>query len=330
MTPIDVYGPLESGATYYAVLHRRGDGLAWKSTTSAWEALGTSAASTYAIALVPISVGSKYYRFTFPAAAAGPDEYAWTVFKRAGGAGSEDYTTDTDVWGGEWNSALAPYDGVLGASTTTTQVQLPAAFNDGSAVGASINVAGFPGKILTAMTSPGIYTVHSAYATAPPSGTKFSLGPLTTSASTSDSPGVTTLLARLTDTRAGKIDYLDAAITSRMAAGGSVTVSGNVTVGGYAAGQSPADLILVTPATKIATYTGGLVRVDLAQPVTRRNQTAVTDLLLGDCLQGAWAGAFAVEDNSTPGVLAIKQPDNAAWRTFAVTLDANGEPTVRT
>ena len=322
MIPNDLYGPLEANANYYAILHRRSDGLAWKAGSSVWEALGTSAASTYAIALTPLSAGSKYYRFAFPSGAVGPDEFRWTIYKRAGGAGAENYETDVDVLSDEWNAALAPYDGVLGSGTTINQVVLPAAFNDGSAVGASINVVGFPGRILTAMPSSGIYTVHTPYATSPASGTRFSLGPLTTSASTSDSPGVTTLLARLTTTRADNLDRLDATITSRMASGGSMTVSG------YATGMSPAEQVLATPGIKVATYTGGLVRVDLAQPVPRRNQTTVADPNYGDCLQGAWAGAFGVKDNSNPSVLAIKQPDNSAWRTFAVTLDANGEPTV--
>lgn len=47
---------------------------------------------------------------------------------------------------------------------------------------------------------------------------------------------------------------LDAAITSRLA-------SGNVTVGGYAAGQTPADSILVTPANKLATDASNRVTV---------------------------------------------------------------------
>jgi hypothetical protein len=55
--------------------------------------------------------------------------------------------------------------------------------------------------------------------------------------------------ATWTDTKAG---YLDAAITSRLA-------SGNVTVGGYAAGQTPADSVLVTPANKLATNASGYV-----------------------------------------------------------------------
>jgi hypothetical protein len=52
-----------------------------------------------------------------------------------------------------------------------------------------------------------------------------------------DTSGTTTLLARLTSTRAGLLDNLDATISSRMA-------SGNVTVGGYATGQDPAALVL--------------------------------------------------------------------------------------
>lgn len=61
-----------------------------------------------------------------------------------------------------------------------------------------------------------------------------------------------TLLARLTAIRAGLLDNLDAAVSSRQA-------SGNVTVGGYAAGQTPADSVLSTPANKLATDATGKV-----------------------------------------------------------------------
>lgn len=57
-----------------------------------------------------------------------------------------------------------------------------------------------------------------------------------------------------TTTRAGYLDRLDVNVSSRMP-------SGNVTVGGYASGQSPADLVLATPANKLATDTSGRVTV---------------------------------------------------------------------
>jgi hypothetical protein len=61
-----------------------------------------------------------------------------------------------------------------------------------------------------------------------------------------DTSGTTTLLARLTATRAGLLDNLDAAISTRSTfAGGAVaSVTAAVTVGGYSAGQDPATLVL--------------------------------------------------------------------------------------
>ncbi len=57
-----------------------------------------------------------------------------------------------------------------------------------------------------------------------------------------------------TPVRAAKLDNVDAAITSRQPAG-------NVTVGGYAAGQAPADGVLVAPGNKLATDVAGKVSV---------------------------------------------------------------------
>ncbi len=48
----------------------------------------------------------------------------------------------------------------------------------------------------------------------------------------------------------GDFNNLDAAVSSRLA-------SGNVTVGGYAAGQDPATLVLTAPANKLATNASG-------------------------------------------------------------------------
>ena len=94
-------------------------------------------------------------------------------------------------------------------------------------------------------------------------GRLFAVGSVTGTVTTSDSSGVTTLLGRLTSTRAGLLDNLDAAVSSRMAtfslpanfanlaitslgqvsASGSMTVAGNVTVGDYAAGKDPLSLL---------------------------------------------------------------------------------------
>jgi hypothetical protein len=56
------------------------------------------------------------------------------------------------------------------------------------------------------------------------------------------------------DATALGLSRLDTAVSSRLA-------SGNVTVGGYAAGQDPATLTLVTPANKLATDASGRVTV---------------------------------------------------------------------
>lgn len=318
--------PLKVGAAYYAVLQRDSDGYVRKATTGTWEARGTSAKNTYDIALTPNPDSSgAHHTFQFPSDAVGLDVYRWVVYERVGASGSEDYDVDVPVWSDEWNPALDPYQGVVGASTSATQVQLPAEFDDGSAVGQTIFILGFPGRVLAAMPSAGVYTFNSPLGSAPANGTRFSLGPMV--GGSSDSPGVTTLLSRLTDPRATKLDFLDAAVTSRMASGASVTVSGTVTVGAYASGQSPADLVLATPATKIKTVSGGYVEPNLAMAVPVTAQDGKTSLTLGDCLQGSWAAAYAAMDNTVATSLVVKQPGvNTAWRTFTVTV-TSGSPT---
>lgn len=72
------------------------------------------------------------------------------------------------------------------------------------------------------------------------------------------------------------VDRIDAAITSRLA-------SGNVTVGGYAAGQGPADLVLVTPANKLTTDASGNVTVaGLSTSAKAEVNTEVVDALNTD------------------------------------------------
>ena len=76
--------------------------------------------------------------------------------------------------------------------------------------------------------------------------------------------------AEYTSTRAAKIDNLDVAVSTR-------APSGNQTVGGYAAGQNPADHVLVTPAQKLVTDASG--RVDIG--AVNGDSTAAILLRLG-------------------------------------------------
>ncbi len=67
---------------------------------------------------------------------------------------------------------------------------------------------------------------------------------------------------------------LDAAVSSRQA-------TGNVTVGAYAAGQGPAEQVLVTPANKLATNASGEVNVAALS-------TSAVDSILNDTIEGSY------------------------------------------
>lgn len=83
-----------------------------------------------------------------------------------------------------------------------------------------------------------------------------------------------------TTARAAKLDNLDAAVTTRQP-------SGNVTVGSYAAGQGPADLVLATPANKIATDASGAVTAGTINDKTGYAlSTAGIDAILDDTVDG--------------------------------------------
>lgn len=97
---------------------------------------------------------------------------------------------------------------------------------------------------------------------------------------------------------------LDAAVTSRLA-------SGNVTVGGYAAGQAPADSVLATPANKLATDGTGRVTVGTNADKTGYTASTVSDKT-GYSLSAA--GVDAIWDEAQSG--------HTAAGTFGRYLDA--------
>lgn len=85
-----------------------------------------------------------------------------------------------------------------------------------------------------------------------------------------------------TATRAAKLDNLDTAITTRQP-------SGNVTVGSYAAGQGPADLVLSTPANKLATDASGRVTVGTNADKTGYSLSAAgVDAILDETVEGSY------------------------------------------
>lgn len=106
--------------------------------------------------------------------------------------------------------------------------------------------------------------------------------------------------ADYTATRAAKLDNLDAAITTRQP-------SGNVTVGGYAAGQSPADSVLATPENKLATDGSGAVTVG--------NNTDKAGYWLAD-------GAITAAKIATDAITADKIAAGAITSSEAPNLDA--------
>jgi hypothetical protein len=141
-----------------------------------------------------------------------------------------------------------------------------------------------------------------------------------------DTSGTTTLLARLTSTRAGNLDSLDAAISSRMASftlptnfsALAITAGGAVTAGtvsdktGYSLTQAfPANF------SSLSITAGGLVSLNLAQALGSSpwDQTPI-----GDAFKAAWSqgwGKWVIAG----GNLTLYAPDNTtpARSPFAVT-----------
>lgn len=101
-----------------------------------------------------------------------------------------------------------------------------------------------------------------------------------------------------------------------------------VTIGGYAAGQDPATLLLVTPANKLATASAGQVNVNLAQALAAPAATDGTQAhTLGEALTASRAqgfGKWAIVGTQ----LRLYAPDGTTiWRTFV--LDSATVPTSR-
>ena len=86
------------------------------------------------------------------------------------------------------------------------------------------------------------------------------------------------------DANSTKLANLDDTISSRQA-------SGDVTVGGYAAGQDPASLLLVTPANKLSTSAAGLVDITQAAADKVWDSAARTLTSFGTLISGIWTHA---------------------------------------
>ncbi|MDR3639067.1 MAG: hypothetical protein P4L84_35005 [Isosphaeraceae bacterium] len=94
----------------------------------------------------------------------------------------------------------------------------------------------------------------------------------------------------------------------------------------YATGLDPATLLLVNPANKLLTITGGYIQLDMTQAVPFRNQDGNGTPNVGDALQGAWSEAYAAEQETGTGYIKRMPNGTNPARTFVLTLDANSNP----
>lgn len=109
----------------------------------------------------------------------------------------------------------------------------------------------------------------------------------------------------------------------------SATVAGNVIVGGYAAGQDPATLLLVTPANKIATDATGRTLLQPSQPgVTIPTVTALTNPVVASSVT-ANVGVGSYAAGQDPATLVLVTPANKIASTVAggVIVATNGDKT---
>ena len=118
-------------------------------------------------------------------------------------------------------------------------------------------------------------------------------------------------------------ERLDAAVTSRQP-------SGNVTVGAYAAGQSPPDLLLVTPANKLNVDAANRAKVDVERWLAATPNALVSGRV--DASVGALAAAvitsaaLATDAIGAAGLAAdaVNEIRDAVWAAASRTLTAFG------
>jgi hypothetical protein len=107
-----------------------------------------------------------------------------------------------------------------GSATITLDAADPDAAGD--VTGRSITLEGGTGigqarRVVAYNTGTRVATVDASWATVPDGTTKYMLDDYAPAGGGADTPGTTTLLGRLTATRADNLDFLDASVLSRMA-----------------------------------------------------------------------------------------------------------------
>jgi len=109
-----------------------------------------------------------------------------------------------------------------------------------------------------------------------------------------DTAGTTTLLARLTSTRAGNLDYLDAAITSTASASGLSSVASNVST---ILGQTGTTGVVVAAGSKsgYSLASSGLDSVVIETGVNARQALSVVAAAGGGVLAGAGTGTITIK-----------------------------------
>ncbi len=172
------------------------------------------------------------------------------------------------------NDSPVVQSGTAQAGSTSTTIVLASGadstHNDiyaGQVVKLTANTGVGQARVITAYTaSTRTATVDRAWTVTPDGTTTYALlatdlPAVASGLILSDTAGTTTLLGRLTSTRAGNLDNLDAAVSTRVATSAlpanfsslAINGSGQITVGAYASGQDAASLVLNATASSFNT-----------------------------------------------------------------------------
>lgn len=142
-------------------------------------------------------------------------------------------------------------------------------------------------------------------------------------------PNSQTLVSRLTSGRASALDYLDVAISSRLA-GSAYTAPPSAATIGTAVWSDATGAVVKASTDKIPANpaaVGSAMQLDLSQVVSPVDVSGLTTMTVGQCFAAARAGTAGAESIVSTTYL-IKNPDGSTFRSF--TLDSATNPTSRT
>lgn len=310
--------PRSTGSVVYAQV-RSAMGTIWRTDTLVFEAYATASIANYAVTMTEQGTASGCYVGTFPTQIP-VGVYSLTAFIRAGGAPAE-----TDVLVG--NQSTFYWTGTVVSAADAYLPQAQAGAANGALIAGSnaattfiaftcTNAFTVSGNWLTTGTTT--WTGAAAFSAGLTSDITGTLSTLTTY--TGNTPQTGDSFARVGATGSGLTSLASSAqatsiqadtddIQTRLPAalvGGKMdstaTVTGNVTVGGYAAGQDPFTLVMASAMTEA--YTTGAFT--LPQALYEIAQTLGQFSIGGTTLtaqkrdQTTTAATFALNDGTNP------------------------------